>query len=92
MISLLDEIKRRIAAKKENCWGKIWKVFISNIGVKIIFGLRFFKGTPLLVILHIPRTQKWAAPFPRSNTKSKISFSRGWAQEGLHSPSRYGVI
>ena len=25
-------------------------------------------------------TQKWALPFPCSKTKSKISFSHGWAQ------------
>ena len=40
-------------------------------------------GTMFLVIIHISHTQKWAAPFPCSKTKSKISFSLGWAQEGL---------
>ena len=38
--------------------------------------------TALLVQLHISHTQKWAAPFPCSKTKSQISFSHGWAQEG----------
>ena len=47
------------------------------------FLYKYFIGTALLVMIHILLTQKWAAPFPRSNTKSKISFSRGWAQEGL---------
>ena len=30
--------------------------------------------------IHISYTQKWALPFPCSKTKSKISFSHGWAQ------------
>ena len=34
-------------------------------------------------MIHILLTQKWAVPFPCSKTKSKISFSLGWAQEGL---------
>ena len=44
----------------------------------------YFMYSALLVIIHIPHTQKWALPFPCSKTKSKISFSLGWAQEGLH--------
>ena len=49
----------------------------------MFFWVRYFIGTPLLVIIHIQKTQKWAVPFPCSKTKSKISFSLGWAQEGL---------
>ena len=29
-------------------------------------------GTMFLVIIHISHTQKWAAPFPCSKTKSKM--------------------
>ena len=44
------------------------------------FLVRYFINAPLLVIIHISRTQKLALPFPCSKTKSKISFSLGWAQ------------
>ena len=40
----------------------------------------YFMYSALLVIIHIPKTQNWALPFPCSKTKSKISFSHGWAQ------------
>ena len=65
-------------------WGKFGNLF-CEYGCEnyFWFWVRYFISAALLVIIHISRTQKWAAPFPRSNTKSKISFSRGWAQEGL---------
>ena len=44
---------------------------------------RYYINTTLLVTIHIICTQSWAVPFPCSKTKSKISFSLGWAQEGL---------
>ena len=58
--------------QSEMCF-KLYEVFVE----------RYFIGTLLLVILHILYTQKWALPFPCSKTKSEISFSLGWAQEGL---------
>ena len=55
------------------------------IGGVVFFEIwfRYFLNTTLLVDIHILCTQKWAAPFPCSKTKSEISFSLGWAQEGL---------
>ena len=44
--------------------------------IKFLFSLQL----TLLVIIHIPNTQKRALPFPCSKTKSEISFSHGWAQ------------
>ena len=44
--------------------------------IKFLFSLQL----ALLVIIHIPNTQKRALPFPCSKTKSEISFSHGWAQ------------
>ena len=69
----------------------LWLYVVITTKVRY-FLVRYFINAPLLVIIHIPSTQKWAAPFPRSNTKSKISFSRGWAQEGHTVPSRYGGV
>ncbi len=61
--------------KTHNDW---WGSFLFEIW------FRYFINTTLLVDIHILYAQKWAAPFPCSKTKSEISFSLGWAQEGLN--------
>ena len=47
MISSRDEIKRCIAAKRENCLGIFWEGCIANISVEIVLGfwVRNFIGT-----------------------------------------------
>ena len=59
--------------------------YAARVGVIFGFGVwvLYFIDTALLLVIHIPYTQKWALPFPCSKTKSEISFSLGWAQEGL---------
>ena len=75
LISSQDEIKRCIAAKRENCLGIFWEGCIANIGVEIVLGfwVRNFIGIALLVIIHIPRTQKWARGFTEPSRYGAIA-------------------